>query len=103
MPKIISLNKESREKHHYSESEGLILIALYGVENGIRTAELKSIILHLNSHDLDEAEEALESLKNEALITNKKERWILTEDGKGELDKMVDIREQELEENEESD
>ena len=85
--RTISLTKEQREKGMISDSEGLILITLYNLENGILSTEMKKTIMALNP-DIDELEEGLESLREEAYIRYEKERrrWHITDDGKAFLE-----------------
>ena len=88
--RTISLTKEQREKAMISDSEGLILITLYNLENGILSTEMKKTIMALNP-DIDELEEGLESLREEAYIRYEKERrrWHITDDGKTFLEEIA--------------
>ena len=88
--RAISLTKEQREKAMISDSEGFILLALYNLENGMPSAELKKTIMALNP-DIDELEEGLESLREEAYIRYEKEkrRWHITDDGRTFLEEIA--------------
>ena len=79
----ISLTKEQREKAIISDCEGLILLLLYYEEEGTRSSILKNMVITLKP-DIDEAEEAFESLREEAYIRYEKgkRKWHITEDGK---------------------
>ena len=79
----ISLTKEQREKAMISDCEGFILLLLYNGDNGMQSANLKRIVIKLKP-DIDEAEEAFESLREEAYIKYEKEKrkWYITNDGR---------------------
>ena len=87
--RAISLTKEQREKAMISDSEGFILLIL-NLENGMPSAELKKTIMALNP-DIDELEEGLESLREEAYIRYEKEkrRWHITDDGRTFLEEIA--------------
>jgi coproporphyrinogen III oxidase-like Fe-S oxidoreductase len=79
--KTISLTVEQREGAMISDCEGFILMALYNMDKGMQSSVLKKLILFLKS-DIDELEEAFESLREEGYIRYGNRRWYITEDGK---------------------
>lgn len=84
---------EAREANNYSESEELILMNLYNLKNGQRTADLKVVILHMTDDNQDEMEEALGSLRSEGYIVYRNCKWFITEDGKRELERIAEFGE----------
>ena len=92
--KSISLTKEQREKTMMSDSEGVIMLILYNQKNGMQSTQLKKIGIALKL-DMDELEEAFESLRGEAYIKyDKKERkWHITKDGKSFLKEIASFKE----------
>lgn len=71
-----------------SDTEGLILMTLYNLENGIQSSEMKKTIVAMKS-DIDELEEGLESLREEAYIRYENRRWYITKDGKSFLEEIA--------------
>ena len=92
--KTISLTVEQRERAMISDCEGFILMALYNMDKGMQSSVLKKLILFLKS-DIDELEEAFESLREEALIGYDKvrRRWHITEDGKNLIKEIATFEE----------
>ena len=88
--KTISLTQEQREKAMISDCEGFILMALYNMDNGMPSADLKKTVIVLKP-DIDEAEEVFESLREEAYIRydRRKRRWYITNDGRTFLWKIA--------------
>ena len=88
--KTISLTQEQREKAMISDCEGFILMALYNMDNGMPSADLKKTVIALKP-DIDEAEEVFESLREEAYIRydRRKRRWYITNDGRTFLRKIA--------------
>ena len=86
----ISLTKEQREKAMISDCEGFILLLLYYGDNGMQSAKLKRIVIKLKP-DIDEAEEAFESLREETYIRYEKEKrkWYITNDGRDFLKEIA--------------
>jgi predicted transcriptional regulator len=89
----ISLTKEQREKAMISDCEGLILLLLYHEDDGMQSSILKKIVIKLKP-DIDEAEEAFESLREEAYIRYEKQKrkWYITEDGKNFLREIATFK-----------
>ena len=90
--KRISLTKEQREKAMVSDCEGMILMILYNSDDGMRSAELKRLVITLKP-DFDEAEEAFESLREQAFIRYDKQKrfWHITPDGKSFLEEIATV------------
>ena len=90
--KRISLTKEQREKAMISDCEGMILMILYNSDDGMRSAELKKLVIALKP-DFDEAEEAFESLREQAYIRYDKQKrfWHITPDGKSFLEEIATV------------
>ena len=88
----ISLTKEQRENAMVSDCEGMILMILYNSDDGMPSAELKKLIITLKP-DIDEAEEAFESLREEAYIRYDKQKrfWHITPDGKSFLEEIATV------------
>ena len=86
---VISILKKAREKEHMSESEALVLLILFKLKNGVSSGELKKVLVFLNGNDLDEAEEALDSLRAEGYIGFDGKRWNITEAGREMLKKTA--------------
>ena len=86
----ISLTKEQREKAMISDCEGLILLLLYYEGDGMQSGNLKRIVVKLKP-DIDEAEEAFESLREEAYIRYEKQKrkWYISEDGRDFLKEIA--------------
>jgi coproporphyrinogen III oxidase-like Fe-S oxidoreductase len=79
--KTISLTVEQRERAMISDCEGFILMALYNMDKGMQSSVLDKLILFLKP-DIDELEEAFESLREEGYVRYGNRRWNITEDGK---------------------
>ena len=90
--KRISLTKEQREKAMVSDCEGMILMILYNSDDGMPSAELKKLVIALKP-DFDEAEEAFESLREQAFIRYDKQKrfWHITPDGKSFLEEIATV------------
>ena len=90
--KRISLTKEQREKAMISDCEGMILMILYNSDDGMRAAELKRLVITLKP-DFDEAEEAFESLREQAYIRYDKQKrfWHITPDGKSFVEEIATV------------
>ena len=90
--KRISLTKEQREKAMISDCEGMILMILYNSDDGMRSAELKRLVITLKP-DFDEAEEAFESLREQAYIRYYKQKrfWHITPDGRSFLEEIATV------------
>ena len=90
--KRISLTKEQREKAMISDCEGMILMILYNSDDGMPSAELKKLVIALKP-DFDEAEEAFESLREQAFIRYDKQKrfWHITPDGKSFLEEIATV------------
>ena len=86
---VISILKKAREKEHMSESEALVLLILFKLKNGAESGELKKELVFLNGNDIDEAEEALDSLRAEGYIGFDGKRWNITEAGREMLKKIA--------------
>ena len=86
---VISILKEARKKEHMSESEALVLLILFKLKNGAESGELKKELVFLNGNDVDEAEEALDSLRAEGYIRFDGKRWNITEAGREMLKKIA--------------
>ena len=93
--KIISLTRESREKAMLSECEGLLLMLLHDMDNGMRSTDLKDSVMKALNADTDDLEEGFESLREEALIRYDKatQRWHITEDGKNLIKEIATFEE----------
>jgi predicted transcriptional regulator len=93
--KIISLTKEDREKAMLSECEGLLLMLLHDMDNGMRSTDLKDSVMKALNADTDDLEEGFESLREEALIRYDKatQRWHITEDGKNLIKEIATFEE----------
>ena len=93
--KIISLTKENREKAMLSECEGLLLMLLHDMDNGMRSTDLKDSVMKALNADTDDLEEGFESLREEALIRYDKatQRWHITEDGKNLIKEIATFEE----------
>ena len=93
--KIISLTKENREKAMLSECEGLLLMLLHDMDNGMRSTDLKDSVMKALNADTDDLEEGFESLREEALIRYDKvrRRWHITEDGKNLIKEIATFEE----------
>ena len=79
--KTVLITMESIEKEHLSVSEAILLLVLYPMKRGIRSCDLKEVLLFLNGRDPDEAEESLESMKSEGYAQYRKKRWFIADDG----------------------
>ena len=90
--KEISLTREQREKAMISDCEGMILMILYNFDDGMPSAELKKLVIALKP-DIDEAEEAFESLREEAYIRYDKQKrfWHITPDGKSFVEEIATV------------
>ena len=90
--KRISLTKEQREKAMVSDCEGMILMILYNFDDGMPSAELKKLVIALKP-DFDEAEEAFESLREQAYIRYDKQKrfWHITPDGKSFVEEIATV------------
>ena len=88
----ISLTKEQREKAMISDCEGMILMILYNFDDGMPSAELKKLVIALKP-DIDEAEEAFESLREQAYIRYDKQKrfWHITPDGKSFVEEIATV------------
>ena len=88
----ISLTKEQREKAMISDCEGILLMTLYNFDDGMPSAELKKLIITLKP-DIDEAEEAFESLREDAYIRYDKQKrfWHITPDGKSFVEEIATV------------
>jgi predicted transcriptional regulator len=90
--KIISLTRESREKVMISDAEGIILMALYNMNNGMSSSDIKGLLLHMVDNP-DEIEEAFDSLRSEGYIGCENKRWYITEDGKNLIKDIATFKE----------
>ena len=90
--KEISLTREQREKAMVSDCEGMILMILYNSDDGMPSAELKKLVIALKP-DFDEAEEAFESLREQAFIRYDKQKrfWHITPDGRSFLEEIATV------------
>ena len=86
----ISIMKEDLENESMSLSEALVLAYLFNLENGSQFSEMKKTVMHLNGHDYDEFEEAVESMHNEGYVRYRDNKWMITDDGT-ELFKKVSV------------
>ena len=90
--KEISLTREQREKAMISVCEGMILMILYNSDDGMPSAELKNLVITLKP-DIDEAEGAFESLREQAYIRYDKQKrfWHITPDGRSFLEEIATV------------
>ena len=90
--KEISLTREQREKAMISDCEGILLMTLYNYDDGMPSAELKELVIALKP-DFDEAEEAFESLREQAYIRYDRQKrfWYITPDGKSFLEEIATV------------
>lgn len=85
-----------------SESEGMILLVLYGMDGGRAPAKmLKKAILILNGGDIDEEEEAITMLKGRGYIDFDGRAVCITDDGKRFLHRIAIFEPEERKEVEE--
>ena len=86
----ISITAEALENESMSLSEALILAYLFSLKNGAQFSEMKKTVMHLNGHDYDEFEEAVEAMHNGGYVRYLDNKWMITDDGT-ELFKKVSV------------
>ena len=89
----ISITEEALENESMSLSEALVLAYLFSLKNGAQLSEMKKTVLHLNGHDYDEFDEAVEAMHNGGYVRYGDNKWMITDDGTELFKKVSTIKE----------